>query len=183
MRCEQGPYFRKHAGYPANPKTIGEAIRKRRLDLKRIVRAAPEALMKVPTNSVRLPAWALMDGVFMAEPRRPPRGESIRLHRLILHHVFERPSIDAKDGGTLFSCYRPAPFAENGRVIDIPPPPDPPFDIETFEPIEPPWQAIREWIPDDDGDPVFDLFDQRTDARQPALIPCEDGCILILDLD
>ena len=34
LRCEQGPYFRKHAGYPANPKTIGEAIRKRRLDLK-----------------------------------------------------------------------------------------------------------------------------------------------------
>ena len=38
-------------------------------------------------------------------------------------------------------------------VIDIPPPPDPPFDIETFEPVEPPWQAIREWIPADDGEP------------------------------
>jgi hypothetical protein len=68
-------------------------------------------------------------------------------------------------------------------VIDIPPPPDPPFDIETFEPIEPPWQAIREWIPDDDGDPVFDLFDQRTDARQPVEIPREDGSVLVLDLD
>jgi hypothetical protein len=38
------------------------------------------------------------------------------------------------------------------RIIDIPLPPDPPFDIETFEPIEPPWQAIREWIPADDGE-------------------------------
>ena len=28
-----------------------------------------------------------------------------------------------------------------------PPPPPPPFDIETMEPIEPPWQAIKEWIP------------------------------------
>jgi len=26
----------------------------------------------------------------------------------------------------------------------IPPPPDPPFDIAIFEPIEPPWQAIRD---------------------------------------
>lgn len=34
LRCEQGPYFREHAGYPDSPKTIGEAIRKRRLDLK-----------------------------------------------------------------------------------------------------------------------------------------------------
>ena len=37
-------------------------------------------------------------------------------------------------------------------IIDIPPPPRPPFDIETFEPIEPPWQAIKEWIPDDEPD-------------------------------
>ena len=32
-RCSQGPYFRAQTGYPASPKTIGEAIRKRRLDL------------------------------------------------------------------------------------------------------------------------------------------------------
>ena len=29
-------------------------------------------------------------------------------------------------------------------AIDIPPPPDPPFDLDTFEPIEPPWRFIRE---------------------------------------
>ena len=36
--------------------------------------------------------------------------------------------------------------------IDILLPPRPPFDIETFEPIELLWQAIKEWIPDDDPD-------------------------------
>jgi hypothetical protein len=55
-----------------------------------------------------------------------------------------------------------------------------PFDIETFEPIEPPWQAIREWIPDDDEDPG--LFDQRIDSRPSVIeIPRQDGCILVLD--
>ena len=33
VRCPHGPYFIQVKGYPANPKTIGEAIRKRRLDL------------------------------------------------------------------------------------------------------------------------------------------------------
>ena len=66
-------------------------------------------------------------------------------------------------------------------VLDLPPPPDPPFDIETFEPIEPPWQAIREWIPDDDAEPGFDLFDQRPAAGRPIEIPREDGNILVLD--
>src|ERR1043166_9367221 len=32
-RCLQGPYFVQRKNYPTNPKTIGEAIRKRRLDL------------------------------------------------------------------------------------------------------------------------------------------------------
>src|SRR5258706_6878689 len=33
-RCPQGSHFRKMTGYPTSPKTIGEMIRKRRLDLK-----------------------------------------------------------------------------------------------------------------------------------------------------
>jgi len=49
-------------------------------------------------------------------------------------------------------------------VIDIPPPPKPPFDIETFEHIEPPWQAIKEWIPDDE--PNLDWFNQP--RKQPS---------------
>jgi hypothetical protein len=38
-------------------------------------------------------------------------------------------------------------------LVNIPPPPDPPFDIDTSEPIDPPWPAIREWILADDTDP------------------------------
>ena len=33
VRCPIGPYLAKVKGYPAKPRTIGEAIRKRRLDL------------------------------------------------------------------------------------------------------------------------------------------------------
>lgn len=33
VRCPKGPYFTKLKGYSAEPTTIGEAIRKRRLDL------------------------------------------------------------------------------------------------------------------------------------------------------
>ena len=33
IRCAQGPYFTQIKRYPANPKTIGEMLRKRRLDL------------------------------------------------------------------------------------------------------------------------------------------------------
>jgi hypothetical protein len=37
-------------------------------------------------------------------------------------------------------------------IVTLPRPLPPPFDIETVEPIEPPWQAIKEWIPDDEPD-------------------------------
>jgi DNA-binding XRE family transcriptional regulator len=33
VRCPIGPYLATVKGYPANPRSIGEAIRKRRLDL------------------------------------------------------------------------------------------------------------------------------------------------------
>ena len=33
VRCPHGPYFRQVKGYPTVPKTIGEMVRKRRLDL------------------------------------------------------------------------------------------------------------------------------------------------------
>jgi hypothetical protein len=61
------------------------------------------------------------------------------------------------------------------------PPPDQPLDIETLEPIEPPWQAIREWIPDDDADPSGDLFDQTPVRSTPVEIRRQDGSILALD--
>ena len=77
-------------------------------------------------------------------------------------------------------------------IIQLPRPPPPPFDIETMEPIEPPWQAIKEWIPDDEPDLDWfnrprnpsesdpDCFDQSP-AWQPEEIPLGDGRILVLD--
>ena len=68
----------------------------------------------------------------------------------------------------------------------------PPFDIETMQPIEPPWQAIKEWIPDDEPDldwfnrprssanPDPDGFDQ-SQAWQPEEVPLGDGRTLVLD--
>ncbi len=43
--------------------------------------------------------------------------------------------------------------------------------------------AIREWIPDDDAEQSFDLFDQRPASGKPVEIPREDGTILFLDPD
>ena len=71
-------------------------------------------------------------------------------------------------------------------VLDIPPPPEPPYDIETFEPIEPPWQAIRQWIPADDDEPVFEWFDAHQSNEstwKPKEVPLDDGRILVLDAD
>ena len=53
-------------------------------------------------------------------------------------------------------------------VIDIAP--DPPFEIETFEPVKPPWQPIRECIPNADADPTGDLFYQRPVSPLPVEI-------------
>ena len=81
-------------------------------------------------------------------------------------------------------------------VINIPPPPKPPFDIETFEPIIPPERAIKEWVPDDEPPDLWDhqggwasrppesaaepgdWFDQRP-ACQSVEIPLDDGRILV----
>ncbi len=92
-------------------------------------------------------------------------------------------------------------------IVQLPRPPPPPFDIETMERIEPPWRAIREWIPDEDpnldwfnrprpqGAPASlafealakqarrcpdDPFDQRSTWRAPE-IPLGDGRILVLE--
>ena len=77
-------------------------------------------------------------------------------------------------------------------IIQLPRPPPPPFDIETMEPIEPPWQAIKEWIPDDEpdldwfnrprnsSDPDPDWFDQIQTWQAPE-IHLDDGRILVLE--
>jgi hypothetical protein len=69
-------------------------------------------------------------------------------------------------------------------LINIPPPPDPPFDIETFEPIEPPWQAIKQWIPADDDEISFRWKDalQSNESRwKPKEVPLDDGRTIILE--
>lgn len=71
-------------------------------------------------------------------------------------------------------------------LINIPPPPDPPFDIETFEPIEPPWQTIKQWIPADDDAISFRWKDahQSNESRwKPKEVPLDDDRILVLDAD
>ena len=81
---------------------------------------------------------------------------------------------------------------DGGGAIHLPRPPPPPLDIDTMEPIEPPWQAIKEWIPDDEPDLNWfnqarppsdsepDSFDQSPDWR-PEEIPLGDGRTLILE--
>ncbi|MCP5538289.1 MAG: transposase [Akkermansiaceae bacterium] len=79
-------------------------------------------------------------------------------------------------------------------VIKLPRPPPPPFDIETMDPIEPPWKAVKEWIPDQN--PELDWFnrpripsappghrnayDQRP-RWKPEEVPLGDGRTLVLD--
>jgi len=77
-------------------------------------------------------------------------------------------------------------------IIQLARPPPPPFDIETMEPIDPPWQAIKEWIPDDEPDldwfnrprnssnPDPEGFDQSP-TWQPEEIQLDDGRTLVLE--
>ena len=77
-------------------------------------------------------------------------------------------------------------------IVTIPRPPPPPFDIETIEPIEPPWLAIKEWIPDDEpnldwfnrprnpSNPDPDGFDQRPGWQQ-AELRLNDGRTLVFE--
>lgn len=44
VRCPIGCYFTEKKGYPANPKTIGEMIRKHRLDLGLLQREVAERI-------------------------------------------------------------------------------------------------------------------------------------------
>jgi hypothetical protein len=67
-----------------------------------------------------------------------------------------------------------------------------PFDIKTMDPIETPWLAIKEWIPDDEPDldwfnrsrnpsnPDRDRFDQSP-AWQASEVPLGDRYTLVLE--
>ena len=67
-------------------------------------------------------------------------------------------------------------------LVNIPPPPDPPFDIDTFEPIDPPWPAIREWVPADDTDPQAIFREDIVSTHWvPKEIRLDDERTLVLD--
>ena len=59
------------------------------------------------------------------------------------------------------------------------------FDIDPFEPIHPPWQAIRGWIPDDEDeapDAPLELWDRSTTPAWTAPeIDLGDGRTLVLE--
>ena len=71
------------------------------------------------------------------------------------------------------------------KTVSLPPPPEPPFDIETFEPIEPPWQAIRASIPADNDESPADspeIWDQTTGTGWKAPeIDRGDGRTVVLE--
>ena len=67
-------------------------------------------------------------------------------------------------------------------LVNIPPPPDAPFDIDTFEPIDPPWPAIREWIPADATDPLAVFPEDIVSTHWvPKEIRLDDERTLVLD--
>jgi hypothetical protein len=77
-------------------------------------------------------------------------------------------------------------------IIQLPRPPPSPFDSETMEPIESPWQAFKEWIPDEEpnldwfnrpgnpSEPNPNRFDQRPLWKAPE-IQMVDGRTLVLE--
>ena len=77
-------------------------------------------------------------------------------------------------------------------VVRLPRPPPPPYDIESLQRIEPPWCAIKEWIPDEE--PNLTWFNQprqpqahefedvdQSPTWQPKEVALDDGRVLVLD--
>jgi hypothetical protein len=117
------------------------------------------------------------------------------LNSLIINgfHLSENVTKEREINDQELPANRPDAFAVGAfRCSDELNPPPPPFDIETMEPVEPPWQAIKEWIPDDEPDltwfnqprkpsePDPDWSDQSP-AWQAPEVPLGDGRTLILE--
>ncbi|MFN4804850.1 MAG: transposase [Akkermansiaceae bacterium] len=77
-------------------------------------------------------------------------------------------------------------------LVCLPRPPPPPFDIETLRRIEPPWTAIKEWIPDEEPNltwfnqprqPQVHAFEDvdQSPTWQPKEVALDDGRVLVLD--
>ena len=77
-------------------------------------------------------------------------------------------------------------------LVHLARPPPPTFDTDTMAPIEPPWQAIKEWIPDDQpelewfyrprnsANPDSEGYDQRP-AWQAPEVQLDDHRVLVLE--
>mgnify|MGYP001816238168 CR=1 FL=1 len=131
-------------------------------------------------------------------------GETIRGIRqmdashLMGHHATAstRPQQDSRNTEITPVCHLTQVSVHSNiyHALRFPRPPPPPFDIETMEPIEPPWRAVKEWIPDENPDidwfnrprnpstsPGYrDAYDQRPQWR-PEEVPLGDGRTLVLD--
>jgi hypothetical protein len=65
----------------------------------------------------------------------------------------------------------------------FPQPHDAPFDIDTFEPIDPPWPAISEWISADENDPLAVFPEDIVSTHWvPKEIRLDDERTLVLDI-
>jgi len=91
VRCPHGPYFKTMTGYPEVPKTIGDQIRKRRLDLG--IRQIDAAKI-IGCNEMSVVNWEKghsnprinhMAGVIQFLGFNPIRNGNTVAHRLIDH--------------------------------------------------------------------------------------------------
>ena len=96
MRCAQGPHFKKVKGYPEKPTTIGEMVRRRRLDLNlRQVEAAKIIGCNVMTvvnwgsYSWSHPEWFGADGIHFTSAGAVQFG--IYLHRTLRKYGLTGP--------------------------------------------------------------------------------------------
>lgn len=67
-------------------------------------------------------------------------------------------------------------------IIDIPPPPDPPYDIDTMEPLSCPFERLLERRPAAAGRASSGVRSYDTEWQAPEL-PLDDERILVLDAD
>ena len=79
VRCPHGPYFTEKTGCPASPKTVGEMIRKRRLDLGLRQKDVAEI---IGCDTMTVLNWEKSHTAF---PRVQPHGRSGPIPRLQPH--------------------------------------------------------------------------------------------------
>jgi hypothetical protein len=168
------------------PKVLRGIFRKRRQFLTHLFHTATETLRDAFRTRLNLP-----DGKLGAIAAVHTFGDYLifhpHLHVLADLLSWKHSGFHIHDGGE-----KPVPAHDSaGRkrlwegIVMLPRPPPPPFDIETMEPIEPPWQAIKEWIAvaplwpcrQQDPPPDLDLMIRRQNAANafPTTNPTSTG--------